>query len=1569
MGKKNKSKKDPNTSLSLTSNSAVTLDFGASSPSSQKVTAISQIPYFIDKDCPKTLIASINLAYNAITSLQSSEILNTSRYNLFQNLTTLNLAENVLTDIDGIGELKNIRKLNLSGNSLSNLPSLDELSCLTVLEEIRLCRNQFRGLDEFEKLCACKNLCKLTMKGNPCLELPHARPYVIASVPSLSDVDDKEVGAEERSEAQRRFERSIYSEVEKEVVAGAKGLRDTVHGSLLATDAVQIGTLATPEEAATKITKKTESIIMPPSSSPPVQPPPPPSRKMKHQNHSNSMFSQILLRVWNLADTNLDNEITKRELIFALRKNPEVAELFHLARRTRQEDGSRDKFELLFQEIDVDDSRTISWAEFYNYFKNREHDSMGKDDEETEVTSPQSKSEHGDVMKEIVKKIWHLVDPSEEQTGLTTMGELVYRLEQKPDLKTLFDFARKKAQEQNGGNAIDYYDHFFGSDKIKREKSINFEYFQKCFDSKIEYKTLESVGSDRRMRTVSEIGVYKPSTVELRKLMSKEKNDGALTGVDNSDYDYTFDRGNDVNESIELKAAELSIIDSERKKSNNSVSFDPDLKRSFTGAGIMSKATESLIEIAAEGGDAGEPKEGSLSESLASETNFFNEEATNDDGDDDEDDDDDGHDALNKSYEHTFRLAREREDALVRRCEKLEEDLRFEKGERFEISKEMRKLREEIKQFELNNTSIDYDYKSAASELEFTKKKERDDERELLRESRHLIDKVTGSGLDATASTTATAETGASSAAGTTATKTTKKEKTAAFIAHELHKSLAKNNVIDRFDEATARACVDAALKTLKKFSELTNYTDPENKTKEDEERDLIKHRLRAMNHDLNEEHQLLISCRREIGHFNEMKHKLQDSLLSLEKQVNTAKIQLQAERDLGYSTKQALGQEVSKYREAREEAKREMELLEKQKESEKQTIRMLRKDVDGENTHLTSLRRICESEFEALQQNVSDLGKKALHVQEDVNLKKKEQESLSEVIRSLRQTKASMIRECELEKERSQVEIGKARNSILMHEEALVHAKEDLLRARERGEETMGLLEDDVKKWERKVEEVKKDYKSQKQIVEEKKRRWKRELEDFKNEFLQQQNSIGKRREELADFRAKEEKLTLTLANLTTAVDAKRSEEKMLRLEIERMHDERVKVGDMLGEQVRSLESAIAQGKVVANKLRFEEGELNDLKEENDLLKKTNELLEVKKMEMEKKIKEMKMWEDEVIKLEERARKSKLEFEETSLMASKNEMEVSRLYDDKNKLALEMVKFSGEVEKMKGKLANAREMMKIEEVNNGNLKRENDILSRELDDLKSRVSIEKTEIEGYKDVRLTLKGLEGGTNEALAKSREELAKLNETKRILELQTEEISNRKQLKEEEFSRLNRLVENASTENRNLHKANMRLESDLRLSRKLENDIDLLQRSRDLASNEAMRAEEASLYAREQLRSLEQKILVVSNMKVRGEGSVEVGGLGLGLMGDADEPVVVSAGRDNIIKNEAATVLRDTSDPGGELLTTIGGDLNISAILEDEKNLDKKAKSQLKARKKQNAKRKTLLDTAINSVKSN
>jgi len=214
--------------------------------------------------------------------------------------------------------------------------------------------------------------------------------------------------------------------------------------------------------------------------------------------------------------------------------------------------------------------------------------------------------------------------------------------------------------------------------------------------------------------------------------------------------------------------------------------------------------------------------------------------------------------------------------------------------------------------------------------------------------------------------------------------------------------------------------------------------------------------------------------------------------------------------------------------------------------------------------------------------------------------------------------------------------------------------------------------------------------------------------------------------------------------------------------------------------------------------------------------------------------------------------------------------------------LALEMVKFSGEVEKMKGKLANAREMMKIEEVNNGNLKRENDILSRELDDLKSRVSIEKTEIEGYKDVRLTLKGLEGGTNEALAKSREELAKLNETKRILELQTEEISNRKQLKEEEFSRLNRLVENASTENRNLHKANMRLESDLRLSRKLENDIDLLQRSRDLASNEAMRAEEASLYAREQLRSLEQKILVVSNMKVRGEGSVEVGGLGLGLM---------------------------------------------------------------------------------------
>merc|ERR1711874_41861 len=49
--------------------------------------------------------------------------------------------------------------------------------------------------------------------------------------------------------------------------------------------------------------------------------------------------------------------------------NPEVADFFGLPRKIRQEDGSRDKMESLFQKIDGNNDRKISWEEFFRFYR------------------------------------------------------------------------------------------------------------------------------------------------------------------------------------------------------------------------------------------------------------------------------------------------------------------------------------------------------------------------------------------------------------------------------------------------------------------------------------------------------------------------------------------------------------------------------------------------------------------------------------------------------------------------------------------------------------------------------------------------------------------------------------------------------------------------------------------------------------------------------------------------------------------------------------------------------------------------------------------------------------------------------------------------------------------------------------------------------------------------------------------------------------------------------------------------------------------------------------------------
>jgi len=71
---------------------------------------------------------------------------------------------------------------------------------------------------------------------------------------------------------------------------------------------------------------------------------------------------------FSLIDVNGDGVLSRIEVIKAVRTHKRVRALLKLPHQIRQEDGTRDAFEMVFQQIDTDDSKTISAYEFESYF-------------------------------------------------------------------------------------------------------------------------------------------------------------------------------------------------------------------------------------------------------------------------------------------------------------------------------------------------------------------------------------------------------------------------------------------------------------------------------------------------------------------------------------------------------------------------------------------------------------------------------------------------------------------------------------------------------------------------------------------------------------------------------------------------------------------------------------------------------------------------------------------------------------------------------------------------------------------------------------------------------------------------------------------------------------------------------------------------------------------------------------------------------------------------------------------------------------------------------------------------
>ncbi|KAJ1468431.1 hypothetical protein T484DRAFT_1855265 [Baffinella frigidus] len=68
-------------------------------------------------------------------------------------------------------------------------------------------------------------------------------------------------------------------------------------------------------------------------------------------------------------DVNGDGEISMIEFIRGLRKDPDLAARLHLPSSFQQESEARSIFQLVFGEMDLDDSKSISKDEFLAFYE------------------------------------------------------------------------------------------------------------------------------------------------------------------------------------------------------------------------------------------------------------------------------------------------------------------------------------------------------------------------------------------------------------------------------------------------------------------------------------------------------------------------------------------------------------------------------------------------------------------------------------------------------------------------------------------------------------------------------------------------------------------------------------------------------------------------------------------------------------------------------------------------------------------------------------------------------------------------------------------------------------------------------------------------------------------------------------------------------------------------------------------------------------------------------------------------------------------------------------------------
>lgn len=106
-------------------------------------------------------------------------------------IKTLNLWGNDLSDVSILAELPNIEIISLSLNKITSLSAFKNMKHL---KELYLRKNQIADIKEIEGLRLCTNLKILTLIENPITEIPNYRQTIIESLPQLTKLDDITIG-------------------------------------------------------------------------------------------------------------------------------------------------------------------------------------------------------------------------------------------------------------------------------------------------------------------------------------------------------------------------------------------------------------------------------------------------------------------------------------------------------------------------------------------------------------------------------------------------------------------------------------------------------------------------------------------------------------------------------------------------------------------------------------------------------------------------------------------------------------------------------------------------------------------------------------------------------------------------------------------------------------------------------------------------------------------------------------------------------------------------------------------------------------------------------------------------------------------------------------------------------------------------------------------------------------------------------------------------------------------------------------------------------------------------------